>query len=1207
MARRNRSRQGTVVIKGFSGKAARNEVIALLLASGEADSRETLERRLGMMPFVLRTGVPENEGHEIAGYLRSLGAEALFVPTDQAHGGKGSRLWLGLRLTLLAPLLLLTLGYAWHAYGGRPLPVISPVVSTIVATVVRSVENLAGFFSDPGVTPVKAHPSGSSGVQAARQPSDIGFVPLGVTLTAPAAATPGELRRAVALQFAPRPDRRFVMAYDALARMYGRAVERTMALTAGSPLWNGERLVVFLKNESQGIDKLEVVLPSTMQEGLAGLEQWLDLLSSAAGPIVVGDASLTGERLREVEELLLSLELTSMAQGLAMLEGQRAEHGMSAGLCRLAAFGYGLMAYPLYPDYMGHGDALAAQGLALLALARKLDPTLDLTREQGLLALVMGRSAEAVQVLGEEANQGDPARSALLAFAAGDVAELERIWNHTQSLLPGILLARARMAQSRWDESGQIAVRLLQNRPPSLSLLALGNQCGKLNMTKVMTQLYIALAKAVAELDGFADLDAEALIEEKTRRLKEAGEVNEAELMAAFEKGIVSWSPLSGAAAEGVFIDNSRLRLFLRGHADNAVWQRFNLLFNQWSVLKMALAFAQDVDTTSSGSTLSRIMLARINNATGKREEAAKIAGPLLDDTGLSVLMAGQVKQVLADAVIAGAAPAVLAKHMDGRPEGLRDLGDLCKEACLLDQAKVLQERALALDPRQPYAYTRLAVLEGDDSRLRQALQDQPENLQLLEDAIWYYTNRLTIEDHEFVLSLYDRAIELAPEDFALKRKRINRLLKMGRLAECRQYIEALLAGNPTGLDRNNLLSALTYVFIEQGEPEKVRAYAETQVKSAQAQAMVSTAQAFEAMGENEDAEEIFGMAMRRYPNSLGVLASLAGMYWRQGRDQDAATVLALLRPSAGSDRYWYGKTFCNALGEAPVDRITSAAVALREHGAPDYEILHLASRLAYMERHEAASRLLDLPIASGGDNQLSYRVQRYASSRHWKGEEEARQELYAGVEPRAMGPLSMFLFAEQEYVLVLQHDFSRELRDPRFTEFVHLQRLVSWLALGRKPAELAREFQEHYARDTGDYYHVIGRFLLGLSSEEHILPLMTGPKQVCEMGYYLGFAARLRGDFTAASEWYAVVLSTGLRNNGEYGWAKRELENWRSLGTSRRLPLPSAERPLLEQQYAQYYRLQLQEEFKLPAKGARVDLERLLTSGEKVDFRSPG
>lgn len=255
----------------------------------------------------------------------------------------------------------------------------------------------------------------------------------------------------------------------------------------------------------------------------------------------------------------------------------------------------------------------------------------------------------------------------------------------------------------------------------------------------------------------------------------------------------------------------------------------------------------------------------------------------------------------------------------------------------------------------------------------------------------------------------------------------------------------------------------------------------------------------------------------------------------------------------------------------------------------------------------EADSRLLDLLIASGGDHQLSYRVQRFASSRHWKGEEEARHELYAGVEPRAMGPLSMFLFAEQEYALVLQHDFSRELRDPRFTEFVHLQRLVSWLALGRKPAELAREFQEHYARDKDDYYQAIGRFLFGLSSEEHILPLMTGPKQVCEIGYYLGFAARLRGDFTAASEWYAVVLSTGLRNNGEYGWAKRELENWRSLGTSRRLPLPSAEKPLLEQLYAQYYRLQLQEEFKLPAKGARVDLERLLISGEKADFRSPG
>ncbi len=59
--------------------------------------------------------------------------------------------------------------------------------------------------------------------------------------------------------------------------------------------------------------------------------------------------------------------------------------------------------------------------------------------------------------------------------------------------------------------------------------------------------------------------------------------------------------------------------------------------------------------------------------------------------------------------------------------------------------------------------------------------------------------------------------------------------------------------------------------------------------------------------------------------------------------------------------------------------------------------------------------------------------------------------------------------------------------------------------------------------------------------------------KQRCEFAYYIGLAARLKGDFTQATQWYHLCRETLLRNNGEFHWAESELIWWMYMGIDNR------------------------------------------------------
>ncbi len=60
-----------------------------------------------------------------------------------------------------------------------------------------------------------------------------------------------------------------------------------------------------------------------------------------------------------------------------------------------------------------------------------------------------------------------------------------------------------------------------------------------------------------------------------------------------------------------------------------------------------------------------------------------------------------------------------------------------------------------------------------------------------------------------------------------------------------------------------------------------------------------------------------------------------------------------------------------------------------------------------------------------------------------------------------------------------------------RYREFVRLQKLMAWLAMGQKPENLKSVFNRHYQKKTSDYYYSIGQYLIGIIELESLLQFL--------------------------------------------------------------------------------------------------------------------
>jgi tetratricopeptide (TPR) repeat protein len=308
-------------------------------------------------------------------------------------------------------------------------------------------------------------------------------------------------------------------------------------------------------------------------------------------------------------------------------------------------------------------------------------------------------------------------------------------------------------------------------------------------------------------------------------------------------------------------------------------------------------------------------------------------------------------------------------------------------------------------------------------------------------------------------------------------------------------------------------------------------------------------------LGQNDQAEQTYQKALERYPTTDHVLSGTAAFMWRSNRDEDAAEYIARGRRIKGSFSRWYFDDYMEIFSQLDEERILGSLDALILKGATDWEISGLGSEFHRKKRPDIACMILEKKSPRGAMENLEKIVEISKIMGTWKGDEAAAFDyLQKSVPPKMHGPLTSVLFKQGLFDPIL-----KILREPdafpqKYREFLWLQKLMAWLALGKTPDSLAREFEAHYdGADSPDYYKAVGRFMLGKISQDTLLKRIRTRKQRCEFAYYIGFSQRVIDNFTEATHWYHLCRETLLSNNGEYHWASNELFWWGHMGTKRR------------------------------------------------------
>ncbi|HTO09786.1 MAG TPA: tetratricopeptide repeat protein [Myxococcota bacterium] len=284
-------------------------------------------------------------------------------------------------------------------------------------------------------------------------------------------------------------------------------------------------------------------------------------------------------------------------------------------------------------------------------------------------------------------------------------------------------------------------------------------------------------------------------------------------------------------------------------------------------------------------------------------------------------------------------------------------------------------------------------------------------------------------------------------------------------------------------------------------------------------------------LGRYDEAESLGKDALARYPGSVEIRAGIAAARWRAGRDDEA--VRAVSPPEATLDdeafRGAVAEHFWYALRDAPAKSVMEAFEAFARKNESRPRAVALAASFDAHGRHDVAHEMY-ARLELVGEAWLSLKA---AGS-----EDEATRwvkSLSLGSEaaPRyyAAGAWELLFGAIPEW---------------RPSDSVWLLRAA---AVARDPETARRhgaEVRSHFAGEPKSNEQYLARLVLGLDRDAALLAGKLSARELCQVSWALGLAAQGREDLPAAVDFYEVAASTGQSSADCFGYARRQLDEWR-------------------------------------------------------------
>ncbi|MDY6952160.1 MAG: hypothetical protein SWE60_11655 [Thermodesulfobacteriota bacterium] len=1161
-------RTGKLVLSSIPTKKAKEEVIAYLSSLLKKYPREKIAALVEKAPVTLRSRISEQKGTIIASRLKNLGAVATFVADEETKKKAAS-------IVTVRPTRALK---SRRKASGPPVsrekrgskrarwPRRASVAVLLIGALVIGYLQFSGTESptDSGLKPRKDSRTVSQ--PHAKKAGFNRLRPISYQCPSVKEVPSWQMYETFSYQYRIRPDVRFVDAFRAVTERYGQLYHSDPTASSfwvGMVQCDGVAVYIPLLKGNQLLTEISVKLPLRFPDVVAGLSEWLDTMDRHQKPAKLKPADGLNKKdaLQESEQCINMVDPRFVAAGLSLLEDLWQKGEKNAPVLRAAAKAYSMLLMVLNPDEMGLSDAFASEAMAFLALARHIDPELPLAREEFLLAMNMGYRSHADSITEELSHSSFCEEDRMLnAYMRQDLRGLRALCEASSGLLGQYLLSRHYREIGLYEEAEKAAGELLMRFPTLYPSLIENIKSGALTLAKALTVLYpLDLLRCIESQVSPESLNE---LEPWIERAKGfSGDVVSSNIsFTRFSGMLANWSPYGDESHYHFIIDAERLKKIYSAHYANAVRARFNLLLDQLAVVEMAETYVNSFATEDENHPMILLMQGRVCAEVGERKRADDLFSRVISHSQASGRLVYSAFNEIGHILEKLRLLRLAADHIDGRPVNRLKMGWLFEKSInSCDLAARYYESGLTQDPYQYWAYRGLSRVKGSSRPLLDALEQSPYSFQLLTEAGTYFAYKDDPQSLEKAAHIYGLAQGLAPSKASLARRRARALRKLKRYKEAIEVLNAWL--DQYGGDSLNTTITKSWranIYLRMGQPGRALTSLGDDVKSYQAGVMINVAKAYEALGQIDKAAAQYRRALTRYPTIGHVIAGVAGFFWRQGEVELAAKVIAEGLPSQSASSRWYFEDFMDSFREVPDDVINSAVTCLRQNGASSWELTALAWQLAKAQRQEVAFTTLSGLEGVGKIDILDKVVSVYKLLLQWKGKDEATAYLRKRVLPEDKGGLLGVLYQHGLFSTILEEVGDPDDYPPMQREFIWLQTLIAWLASDKEPMDLEWTFKEHYETKSSDYYRDIGRYLLGEISLDELLRLIRSAKQRCEFAYYIGLAARLKGDFAQATQWYQVCRETLLYNNGEFHWAADELYWWAHMGIENRHRLVS-------------------------------------------------
>lgn len=948
---------------------------------------------------------------------------------------------------------------------------------------------------------------------------------------------PAEMRSGLAAAYRLAPDRRYLLAIGHIHQFLTGSDAGPAEATWDSGQWK-----LVYRGEAVG----KVAQYADFGEWQTLLTGWAKRLGADHPP------GLAGPGPGDAETRAL-LEKFDAIHALRVVEGinRRWEDGDHRA-ADMAAAAHALVIMKLQGfDRLGIADAFDARVLASMAIAGAFTDQ-DLRRQEALLADALGQAAHA-SVVASTLPDNDPVRlyvtdanDALRAVASDRHASAEARYLYL-SRLQELGDPKAFAAWLRAFYRGQVTLPVLR---AVVGLHDFGITARLAPVLPYITVMAVenGLDQATLDIGDVLDINGSPVGLANTGRLSlDSGSKKLARrLESALDR--------LGDDVGGPFLDATEVAAYYRAYFYSGAFQAAKHFSDALSSVEATRDYAAYLEPLPDGVGAE---FARWYGSIALSEQGKVDIGRLEDDlSSLTTLGAIPLKRTFDELLKRSnfteprvfAAAKKLVARLDDRIENRRLLSSIAYGTLLdLGLYERLARSVMEASGEAP-AMISYAKLTGDVPTLSTLLESEqvPARTRI---AIPGHLRNLGVPDAE-VNAAYLRLVDTHGDDWDIVDPYVRYLEEAGRYGEARERARRWLVqhGRHDGFPYIFASTAIARQYYHEGRYREGLEVVGPVISSYQAGAMARGALLLERMGEHKDAEAVGQALVERYPGLVLARATLMEIYWRQDRIDEATRLVTAMPHNFGMAEWRkVGETLVEVFRDDPA-RGEVAFLSLRDGGVSPYDLMEVAASVHQNADPEFAFRVgSQIKVSSMAI--LDILVRAYGDLKRARGEDEAIAWLRGKVPAHLRNPLSLFAYSNGRYELLW-----RLIDDPgqgNHAEAVWLYRAAAHMRQGRPAGPEADTLDAHFAESSDNYYHVLGRFLMGLVSDEEILALSNSAEHRCELAYFLGARAEAAGRNYEAAEWYRVAVETGLYKEGEYRWAHARLLAWNNKGAS--------------------------------------------------------